>query len=497
VKKARDANRELRAQGLANVFAGLAGGLPNSPSMLRSLALAEASPNARSSVLIYSVSLLGLLLMPQVLGWLPLSAIGGVLALQGVQTIDPWLWRTRGFVRFDNRPGSPVHDPIQRRLLLDNWAVALIVVAISLIFGLAAAVAAGAGLAVMLFVRSNMRQVVRSQRTGAERKSMKVRSPQATTALQQAGRSITLIELQGALFFGTADTVRSSLEQLPPDVRTVVLDLFLVGEIDVTGSRILLEIANDWAGQGRHLVAAEWDEHDVRRRTVDAIAHSADLPCLTFFRDVDEALEAAENRLLINTSISDIAHESVQLEQTLLAKGLDAVELDLLREKLQVERFAAGATIFRQGDAADAFYLTVEGDVGIRLAGSERRLVSFAPGTMIGEMAALARGKRSADAVAETPLTLLRLTTDALEHFQRDQPLLASKLLNNIALHLAGRLRDLTQDLSTWIARTGTPSVSSALSSGDIESIDRGLAEFGFADAATNHARLLTRCLKC
>jgi CRP-like cAMP-binding protein len=382
------------------------------------------------------------------------------------------LWRTPLLLR-PGGPGAKVYDTTQRRLLLDNWAVSLTVVGISLALGLAAAVAAGAALAVLLFVRANMRQVVRSQHTGTQRHSMKIRPPQATEALLQKGAGIVLLELQGALFFGTADTVRASVDHLPASVSTVVLDLFMVGEIDVTGARILLEMAEDWTRQGRHLVAAEWGEDDPRRRIVDAIARSAGLAPLAFARDVDQALEAAEDRLLAGTSASVVAHQAVELGETLLARGLDTTELQLLSAELQTEHFPTGALLFRQGDPADAFYLTVEGDIGIRLPGSERRLVSFAPGTMVGEMAALAGGLRSADAVAETPLTVLRLSAAGLERLRREHPVLASKLLHNVALHLAGRLRELTQDLSSWVARTGLPAIPSALGPESADPVSR------------------------
>jgi len=473
-RSVRDANRELRAQGLANVLSGLAGGLPNSPSVLRSLALVDVSPGGRRSVLGYAAALAVVLAFPQVLGWLPVSAIGGVLLLQGVQIVDPWMWRIPALLRRNGPPGAPAYDRGQRRLLRDNWIVSFTVVATSLALGLAAAVAVGAALAVLLFVRANMRQVVRSQRSGEQRRSMKIRSPQASATLQREGAAIRILELQGALFFGTADTVRASLDRLPSTVNTVVLDLYLVGEIDATGARILLELAEDWARQGRHVVGAEWALDDPRRGVVDAIARSAGLPPMDFGSDVDQALEAAEDRLLARAALPEAQHQAIELGQTLLAQGLDAAELQLLRQELQVERLEAGMLLFRQGDLADGFYLTVQGDLGIRLPGSRRRLVSFAPGTMVGEMAALSRGHRSADAVAETPLTVLRLHVDSLERFRREHPALAAKLLHNIALHMGNRLRELTQDLSTWVARTGLPTIPNALGTEPAPGADRG-----------------------
>ncbi|WP_159589120.1 SLC26A/SulP transporter family protein [Hydrogenophaga sp. BPS33] len=476
LRRSRDANRELRAQGIANVLAGFAGGLPNSPSVVRSLELMDAAPHTRRSGVVYTAALLALLvLVPQLLGWLPVSAIGGALLLQGVRIIDPGLWRTPALLR-RRASGDQAYDATQRRLLVENWGVALAVVAISVGLGLAAAVATGAALAVLLFVRAHMQQVVRSQHTGALRRSMKVRPPEAAERLQQHGERTVLLELQGALFFGTADTVRASLDALAPSVQTVVLDLFLVDEIDATGARILLEVAEDWARQGRHLVAAEWADRDPRRRIVEAVGRSAGLPPLVFARDVDRALEAAEDRLLASTGSALAPHAAITLEQTLLAQGLNPAELSLLRGELHTRQIEPGALLFRQGDPADGLYLTLQGDVGIRLPGNERRLVSFAPGSMVGEMAALSRVARSADAVAETALTVVWLPNEALDRLRREQPALAAKLLNNIALHLAGRLRGVTQDLSAWVARTGPASTTMARNTEAADADARGAA---------------------
>lgn len=297
-RRSRDANRELRAQGLANVLSGLAGGLPNSPSVQRSLALLKVVPGGRRSVLGYAAAVLVLLtLLPGILGWLPVSAIGGVLLLQGLQTVDPWLWRTP-LLLYRGGPGKLAYDAAQRRLLFDSCGVTVMVVGSSLALGLAAAVLIGAALAVLLFVRANLRQVLRGRYTGLQRRSMKARTPQATALLQQEGGGILLLELQGALFFGTADAVRAGLDSLHAKIHTEVLDLFLVSEIDATGARILLEAAEEWSRQGRHLVAAEWADDDPRRRTVDVISRLSGMPPMTFCSDIDQALEAAEDRVL-------------------------------------------------------------------------------------------------------------------------------------------------------------------------------------------------------
>ena len=53
--------------------------------------------------------------------------------------------------------------------------------------------------------------------------------------------------------------------------------------------------------------------------------------------------------------------------------------------------------------------------------------------------------------IAETDLVVLRLSAEAFEHLRATHPALAAKLLHNISLYLAGRLRGLTADLAAWV----------------------------------------------
>lgn len=453
LRQSRDANRELRAQGLANLAAALVGGLANSPSVQRSLALVQAWPSPRRAVAGYALALLALLaLAPQLLGWLPVSAIGGVLVLQGLQTVDPWLWRTPQALRRLGR--STGYDPAQRRLLLDNWGVAATVVACSLLLGLAVAVLVGAAFSVLLFVRANMRSVVRVLHRGDSRRSLKVRSPDAAAALRREGRRIAVLELQGALFFGTADSLRDALAALAPEVDSAVLDLYLVGEVDATGARILLELADEWARRGKSLVASEWPAGDARRGVVEAIARSNRLPLLTFVDDSDQALQRAEDALLTGCALAAEGAGTLALADTLLAQGLGAADLATLAGQMQTLHFRQGQRLFAAGDVADALYVSLRGHIGVHLPGQARRLASFAPGVMVGELAVIEHGRRSADAVAESDLTVLCLSLAALDHLQQQHPALAAQLLRNVALHLAGRLRGLTLELQAWVARS-------------------------------------------
>ena len=62
LRRRRDANRELCAQGVANIAAGFFAGQPLSSSMPRSLALVVPHPDRRQVVGMYAAALLLLLL---------------------------------------------------------------------------------------------------------------------------------------------------------------------------------------------------------------------------------------------------------------------------------------------------------------------------------------------------------------------------------------------------------------------------------------------------
>ncbi len=457
MRQRRDANRELVVQGLANLASAGLGGHANSPSIARSLPVVAAMPAARHAVAGYALAMFAVLTVaPHWLGMVPRAAIGGVLLIQGALMVSPTLWRIP-FALWAGREASglaPRYDEGQRRVLAENWGVTLVVTVSALAFGLAPAVLIGASFAIVLFVRSSMRDVVRRMWSGRNRHSLKMRPTPAVECLQRHGASIAVLELEGSLFFGTAEALRARLENVAANADTAILDLHQVGEIDVTAARILLETGADWARRGKRLVIAEWAPSDPRRRTIEAMAAPAHAAALEFAADTDQALEAAEDRLLERMAGDDVGKGRIlDLGETMLGRGLERAELDLLAAQMQQQRFAAGEVLFRVGDPGDALYISLDGHIGLRLPGSTRRLASFAPGVTMGEMAVLAQRTRSAEAFAETDLLVLRLPAQAFERLRLDHPVLAAKLLHHISLHLADRVRVLTGDLASWVAR--------------------------------------------
>jgi len=459
LRTTRNADRELVAQGFSNLAAALVAGQAASPSVPRTLTLVHRDrPMHRHSVLAYAV-LLSLLIAlgPELIGSLPASAVGGILIAQALPMVAPTLWRTP-LELWSRRQLLGRHagtwDDGQRQVLASNWAVGAAVALGAVLLGLGPAVLLGGAFAVILFVKANMRDVVRRTVSGSQRRSLKMRPAAVAERLLIEGDRVVVIDLEGALFFGTADGLRQRLQALPPMIETAVLDLHQVQEIDITGERILFETAEDWRRAGRQLVFTEWTASDLRRKTVEAAAGLVSAPTLHFVDTTDLAMEQIEDGLITRLALDTDDERALDLADTVIAQGLAPRELALLAAELTPVRFAAGEVMFRQGDAGDALYISVKGQIGLQIPRSQRRLASFAPGVSVGEMAVLAHGVRSADAVAESEVQALRLSVESFDRLKHTHPALAAKVLNNIALHLAVRVRGLTSDLAHWVTRS-------------------------------------------
>ena len=99
-----------------------------------------------------------------------------------------------------------------------------------------------------------------------------------------------------------------------------------------------------------------------------------------------------------------------------------------------------GGLLCQQGDPGDAMFIVLEGEIEVRtssLEGVQVRFASFAQGSVIGEMAALDGGLRSADMIAVRRSSLWRIPRSTLIEALRGEPAAAVALI----AELAGRLR--------------------------------------------------------
>jgi CRP-like cAMP-binding protein len=98
-------------------------------------------------------------------------------------------------------------------------------------------------------------------------------------------------------------------------------------------------------------------------------------------------------------------------------------------------RFSAGETFIRQGELGDSLYLIVAGTVKVVIRGVGEVALREAK-SVIGEMAILTHQPRSADCIAISEVTALKLSHDAFWELLAERPPLALGVIKMLAERL-------------------------------------------------------------
>jgi glutaminase len=134
----------------------------------------------------------------------------------------------------------------------------------------------------------------------------------------------------------------------------------------------------------------------------------------------------------------------VPLERCELVEGLTEGELAKLHHLLTRRVFAKNSVVFHAGEPATELLVILRGKASICLdlpAGLSYRVTTCTPGMTFGEMALLDHCPRSATVRADTDIEALALSAENFAGLAATETTIYSKLLTNIARHLASRLR--------------------------------------------------------
>ena len=283
-------------------------------------------------------------------------------------------------------------------------------------------------------------------------RSSRVRSRPEEALLGTMSGSVAIYELQGDLFFGSADRLFRTVIEDHAETRYVVLDCKRLRAVDASAGSILRALETALDARGCQLLLAdvavpEWGT------SLEAPSHS----------NADAALEWCENQLLDSgPSLLNFASADGLKNQELL-EGLTGEELAAVEGATETRVVEPGEVVFREGEQADSLCFVLSGLVSVRLplhAGlpssepesaraRDRQLATLGPGVAFGELAILDDGRRSADVVAEVATVLAELPIAALRDLAADHPELITKVYANLARNLAGRLRRANDQVRT------------------------------------------------
>lgn len=131
-----------------------------------------------------------------------------------------------------------------------------------------------------------------------------------------------------------------------------------------------------------------------------------------------------------------------------LFAGARPEDVAALAAAVRPRRFSAGATLFQRGDPGGEMFIVMEGRIRLSVLSAEGRELSLRhaeAGALIGEMAALDGGARSADATAVTEASVLALARADMDRLLAERPALARAVIR----FLCRRLRDTTDQMES------------------------------------------------
>jgi SulP family sulfate permease len=415
--------------GIANAVSASFGGITNGINIGPSLTNRAFGGRSWFSVIVNAVAvLLAATLLFPLLGYVPRAVLSAAVMVIAIQHIDPW---TRQFAARLIRPGTP-----QRGAIALDLGVSVFVSLLSIAINVVLAVFIGIMLAVLLFAvrmsRSNIRRLYRCDTV----RSRRYRDPAELEVLHVRGASVLVIELQGALFFGTADRLAQIVDSETAEATSaVLLELRRITEIDSTGARILSDIDAALGARGVRLALVLSGRTETSARLADIFQRDR------FFPDIDRAIEWAEDDLLRSAATGPSLE--LPLDRVPLLGDFTPLQIDRLRGWLEPVAWPAGHVVFRHGDPGSALYLVTRGRASVHISHDDGdiRLVTFAVGAVFGELALLDRGPRSATVTVDDDLTGFGLSEASFSMLCQQQPDIAIKLLSALGRELSVRIR--------------------------------------------------------
>jgi CRP-like cAMP-binding protein len=141
----------------------------------------------------------------------------------------------------------------------------------------------------------------------------------------------------------------------------------------------------------------------------------------------------------------DAAEVSVRarnaLAQSALVAAVPSEELGGFIDRCSLLQLAQGDVLFRQGDAGDALYVVVSGEVAVIADGPPRiELTRLGESSFFGEIALVTEETRTATVEATRPTELLVFTRAAVEELCAAEPKLLSVILAAVRDRLVSRL---------------------------------------------------------
>jgi SulP family sulfate permease len=439
-QKSADLDKELRTNGIANIVAGVLGGMGGNLSLNGAIMLEESGAVTRWGGVFVALTCAVVLFAGADIGtYVPKAILGGMLAYLGAMIlVEVW------------------QSPVQSSWV--DWTFGIAIMLVICNFGYLQGVALGVVVACFMFALSYTRiGVVRRHLTRQESSSNVERSPEQAHLLREEGKRVHVLWLSGFIFFGSShvvfERIREVIEQQrDKPVEYVVLDFSRVPGLDTSAVLSLVKLRDfcDWHGVA---LAFSGFNENMRHNFERMRFLTGDGPHQVFGTR-NEALEWCEEMLLMHHEVGPAFIHSFE---TWLAAELGAhgqAGIARIMTYLDRHELKKGELLFRQGEVSDCIEFLASGCVAITFDDEQRRPVRLRRmigHTIVGEMGFYRGTPRAANVIAEEPTAVYRLSKESFARMEEEDPEAAVAFHELIIRLLSDRLEFANREITALL----------------------------------------------
>lgn len=439
-----DVNRDLYVTGTTNVVNSFLGA-PVSYIYVSSTVLANnIGANYRIvGALTGCIYLSVLFAGGTILSYFPKFVAGGLLFYLGLSMLKEWL--------IDTRKSIPMID----------YSVILGIIIIVEFFGFLQGIALGIIVSVVIFVfRYSSINIIKNTLDGSNVKSSKDRSITDHRLLDYNVDQLVTLQLQGFIFFGTANSLYEKVKSLVSDsdgsLQFVLMDFNLVQGIDSSAVKSFQKLTLYLSKENIDLVMVNLSKQ--MRFTFEASGISSkSYQHFYDYNNLDEAIEFCEDQIIkiesqkIIQSQEKGSNGQTELIQAVYSDMMAALEIqekfevltDKLKPYLERVEVSVGDELYHQKELSTDIYFILRGMVTLsRKDRTDRstRIRILGPWTITGELGSLLGYRSPYTAEVTEKGSIYKLSSKNRIRMKDDSPEMASDLQELIIFMLGNQL---------------------------------------------------------
>ena len=366
---------------------------------------------------------------------------GGILLFLGLSIISEWV--------FDVRKTIPT---------IDFLIICTIVVVVETV-GFLEAVGVGLLASVVIFtVRYSAISVVKNTLFGSDVSSNKGRTIVDEKILEHNPRRIMMLELDGFIFFGSAnklyERIKDTMVLNSGVVQHMLFDMRLVQGIDSSAMTSLKKMALFLEEESVAMYIVGLDDDVAKLLQLGGVSSEV-LKSLTYMESMDNAIEFCEDSVIRfakeQIALGEQSDSSVDLLHTSYDEMVAALDMQerfeilvgKLKPHLETREVKAGKHLYEQGDSTDDMFFIMRGQVTLsRLSSNNKpvRIRTLGPWSITGELAAFLGHGAPYSATVTQDVKMHVLTGPQRKEIEQSQPEVAAMLQQLIIVMLGNQV---------------------------------------------------------